>query len=195
MSYLEVKTWDEMKNHLQKEFCEINVWKKIYFVIDIDFTTLTYSKRGTDIDMMFEVYNDNMCYHGWGESATIDLKNDEARTVCFMDKTIKKSYDFFKNTEANIIFVTARHESFRKRTMDELEALEIEQPNILCVGSASKADAFMKIYCQEQESIDDNIIVVLDDEERHLTEFTKYNKTKNIRLYKYNVLQNNQNSF
>lgn len=180
---INVKNWNELKNQML-ELCSMDLTSKVdlskyWFVFDVDFTTYTYSKRGDEPDMMYDIYSNEQNYSDWGETASVD-----EGTAILMDKHVKNVYDFLIEAKANITFVTSRGEESKDRTKKELFALGFKGFDLMCVGKNSKAKTFL-----DEKKPKEGVVIVMDDEMRHLDSFKKEN-TQDLKfiLFRYAAL-------
>jgi hypothetical protein len=173
--YVTVKSWKDLKSKVLEKKSQNVGPSDFHLVADIDYTTYTFSKRGEDVDLMYEIISTSpdTKYSGWGSealvSSSIDGDKKEDRTVIFMDKYVKETYDYFIKEGMCITFITSRSPENFQNVVDELYALGIHDPDVMCVGSGgSKVNEFLK-----HRYVDDYNVIVLDDESRHLDAFSE----------------------
>lgn len=177
----------------------------IHCVFDIDHTIMVYKDLSYKYDrkrLGHEVTRDHkddvieggiVDYYAEIKEILGDCYRDhikEMRTLVLMDKHVVDVINMLKEIGVKITYVTSRPIGGEERTAKQLSALGIKDPDIICVGSKSKAKIFFKKkYSWNNHVMRDMTFIVVDDIPQNLFDFEKRKKNSYLFKYDHNFLR------
>lgn len=162
-----------MDNILQvKNFNSISLQSNSLILCDIDDTIINY-RQETNEYWSNHTKGSDPKYRKWA-SLICDVP------PTFVCSTFEQFYDKVKNTNSELVFVTARDPIHEPMTVNQLEQLGIVGHNIHHLAGSSKGDFIKNTFMTERN------VIFIDDSSEHVNDVL--NKNPHINVYHLNVI-------